>query len=118
MTLNRLRTGCGLVGLAGLLAGCGDVSTEPRTGALTLCGDKVSEFSVDGLRYQVKGSKSCRGCQEVRDTLRGYDCVKLMVTASGLYRHSGSFGKVGVYEGTLELEGLEIHEWVSKRRQF
>ncbi len=108
----------GLAVMALWLAGCGGASSEPRTGSLTLCGEKVSELSADGLRYQVKGAKSCQGCQELQDTLKGYDCVSAMVTASGLYRHTGSFGKVGVYEGTLELERLEIHEWKSRKNGF
>ena len=118
MTWNRVRTGRGFVALAWLLAGCGGTSSEPRTGSLTLCGEKVSELSVDGLRYQVKGVKSCQGCQELLDPLKGYDCASAMVTATGLYRNSGSFGKVGVYEGTLELENLQIHEWKSKKNGF
>lgn len=109
--------GVAVLGLL-LLAGCGGSSSEPQTGTLTLCRDKVAEMSVDGLRYQVKGARSCQGCQEVQDTLLGYDCVTLAVTAGGLFRRSGSFGKVGVYEGTLELESLQIHEWKVKRNGF
>lgn len=118
MTWKRFRVGRGLASLACLLVGCGGTSSEPRTGSLTLCGEKVSELSVDGSRYQVKGARSCQGCQELLDTLKGYDCVSAMVTATGLYRNSGSFGKVGVYEGTLELESLQIHEWKSKKNGF
>lgn len=103
--------------LLGLGACAGD-STEPQTGNVTLCRDKVAEMSVEENRYQLKGAESCQGCQELQDTLRHYDCVSVRATAGGTFHRGGSFSQVGVYEGSLDLNWLKILEWRSKRRQF
>jgi len=100
------------------LEGCAGDSTEPQTGNVTLCRDKVAEMSIEANRYQLKGAESCQGCQELQDTLRNYDCISLRVTAGGTFHRGGSFSQVGVYEGTLDLNWLKILEWRAKRKQF
>lgn len=107
-----------LLALPLLLAGCGGESTDPQTGNLTLCRDKVAEMSVEMNRYRIEGAESCQGCQELQDTLRNYDCVSARVTAGGTFRRGGSFSQVGVYEGSLDLHWIKILEWRSKRRHF
>ncbi|MEN9354686.1 MAG: hypothetical protein RL318_2011 [Fibrobacterota bacterium] len=107
-----------LAGLLWALSGCSGSTQGPQTGNITLCGDKVSEISVDGMRYHINDARSCQGCQELQDTLKGYDCVSVRAVASGTYHRNGSFGKVGVYEGQLDLTSLEILEWRSKKKHF
>jgi hypothetical protein len=106
--------------LLGLAACTGKDTQEPQTGNLTLCRDKVAELSLEETRFKIDGMENpdCAGCKVLRDSLADYDCVSVRATASGTFHHGGTFSQVGVYEGMLDISGLQILEWRSKRSHF